>query len=90
MYVHLGRAAVICTHQHHFKSAFGYRHSLLTRISLCVLALYSDKWKKRCSFPPEPNPQCQKKDKQGISVGAYVTLLIFLIEFIYLSSINNL
>lgn len=34
--------------------------------------------------------QCQKKDKRHISVYAYVTLLIFLIESIYLSSVNNL
>lgn len=43
VYVHLGHAAVICTHQQHFKSAFGCCHSLLTRISPCVLTLYSDK-----------------------------------------------
>lgn len=36
------------------------------------------------------NPQCQKKDEHEISAGAYVTLLTFLIEFIYLSTINNL
>lgn len=37
------------------------------------------------------NPhQCQKKDEHSSSVGASVALLIFLIEFIYLSSFNNL
>lgn len=36
------------------------------------------------------NPQCHKKDEHEISAGAYVTLLTFLIEFIYLSTINNL
>lgn len=34
--------------------------------------------------------QCQKKDERSSSVGASVALLIFLIEFIYLSSFNNL
>lgn len=40
--------------------------------------------------PKAGKHQCQRKDERHSPVGASVTLLIFLIEFIYLSSFNNL
>lgn len=90
----LGCAVVTCTDLRSSKPCSRTVRSLpINKEPTATCSLYSHTC--ACSSgtasPKGKKPhQCQKKDERSSSVGASVALLIFLIEFIYLSSFNNL
>lgn len=83
-----GRAAVICTYRHHFKSAYWNLHSVksfpFNKNPFCMCTLYSDTWKRSCSTVFLQSKTSMSKERQAPALCWCICCITYFYNWIHL------